>query len=83
MYSIIFKKPAINYLKKLDKNIAREINKKIMKLKITPGLGIPLGGNLSGLRKLRIGKFRVIYEIKNYELIIYVLRIGHRKNIYE
>jgi len=33
--------------------------------------------------RIRIGNYRVIYEINNNEIIILVLHIGHRKNIYK
>lgn len=82
MYKILLKKKALKFLKKLDKKSVEAIAKKIEKLKKNPRLGKPLTGPLSGLRSLRIGKYRCIYTIKNEELIIIVFEIGHRKNVY-
>jgi mRNA interferase RelE/StbE len=82
MYEIIFDKKASGFFKKLDSNIQTIIGKKIEKLKENPYLGEPLVGNLVGLRSLRIEKYRVIYKINNNQLIILILDIGHRKNIY-
>ena len=82
MYSIIFLKSAEKFIRKLDKRQAREILDKIEILKEFPRRGKPLSGNLRGLWRLRYDKYRIIYQIKNDELIIYVLNIGHRKNIY-
>lgn len=44
--------------------------------------GVPLRGDLSGLWKYRIGAYRVIAEVGDEELLILVVRIGHRRNVY-
>jgi mRNA interferase RelE/StbE len=41
-----------------------------------------LSGNLTGFYKLRVGDFRVIYEILDLEQILLVHAIGHRREIY-
>lgn len=43
----------------------------------------PLGGNLSGMYKLRVGDWRVIYEINHNDKIVTVHKVGHRKEIYK
>ena len=83
MYKIIFDRKALNFFKKLDKPVCERIGKKIEALKENHELGIPLLGNLSGLWKLRIGDYRVIYKIFNNELVILIIKIGHRKNVYD
>ncbi len=82
MYSIIFRDPAKKFLKKINKSIAKKILDKIETLKEFPKHGKPLSGNLRGLWRLRFDKYRIIYQIKGEKLIVYVLNIGHRKNIY-
>ena len=83
MYKIIFIKKAAEFLRKLDKPIQERISKKIDELEENPELGKPLTANLAGLWDLRIGGYRAIYQIIHNDLIILVLKIGHRKNIYE
>lgn len=83
MYNLFFSKEAEDYLKKLDKNICERISKKIGLLKENPELGKPLTANLAGLWSLRIGDYRALYQIKNNELIILVLKMGRRKNVYD
>ena len=34
------------------------------------------------LFRIRIGNYRVLYEIHDYQLIVHVVKIGHRKDIY-
>ncbi|MCK4647545.1 type II toxin-antitoxin system RelE/ParE family toxin [Candidatus Pacearchaeota archaeon] len=82
MYKVIFKNSAERLFRKLDKFDQQRIVKKLRLLRQNPFLGKPLIGNLAGSWSLRIGKYRIIYQIKYGELIILVLDIGHRKNIY-
>jgi len=83
MYKIIFDRKALDFFKKLYKPVCERIGKKIEALKENPELGVPLLGNLSGLWKLRIGDYRIIYKIFNNDLVILIIKIGHRKNVYD
>lgn len=75
--------PKANYfLNKLNKEDKERIKKKLKQLKKNSELGKPMMGKLSGLWSLRLGKYRVLYQIRKTEVIILVLKIGHRKNIY-
>lgn len=42
--------------------------------------GKPLGGKLAGLRRIRVGDFRIAYQVKGAQVIIWA--IMHRKGIY-
>jgi mRNA interferase RelE/StbE len=54
------------------------------KLMVDPlKFGLPLRRNLAGLFKLRVGNYRIIYQIKNNEVVILVIAIGHRSRIYK
>jgi len=83
MFEIKFKKRALKFFNKINKLDQEIISKKIEKLKINSELGKPLTGTLSGLWSLRVGKYHILYEIRKNELLIYVLDIGHRKNVYD
>ena len=82
MYKISLDSSAKKFLRKLDSHSQEKIINKLKKLRENPEMGKPLIGNLSGLWRLRIEKYRVIYQIKKFELLILVLDIGHRKTIY-
>jgi len=81
-YSIQIEKDALAQLKKIDQVYQKLIIKNIDKLKIDPFIGKQLKGNWASLRRIRVSNYRVIYSIKNNELIVLILRIGHRKNVY-
>jgi len=83
MFKIKFEKRAEDFFNKLDNSSKIIVGKKIEKLKQNPELGKPLTANLAGLWSLRIEKYRAIYQIKKEELIIFILKLGHRKGVYE
>lgn len=83
-YKIEWKLSAVKELKKLDKPIISRIVKTVESLSINP--------HPAGSRKLRaaeytyrirIGQYRVIYSIHIDILIIEIIRVGHRKNVYK
>ena len=45
-------------------------------------LADPLQGNLSGLWKYRVGDYRIVVEFREEEVLVLVVRIGHRSKIY-
>ena len=45
--------------------------------------GKALKSNLSGLWSCRAGDFRIVYEIRENEFVVFVIGIGHRKDIYD
>ena len=83
MYSLFFKNPSKKFLKKLNKKDLKRVLDKLEQLKKNAKLGFPLVGSFTGLRKLRIGGCRVIYKVINDELVIVIIDISHRKNIYK
>ncbi len=81
-YSLKIKKSAFKELQSLDKKERIRIVSAIDQLTENPHIGKVLKGELTGLRRIRSGNYRVIYEIKEREVLILVLRIAHRKQVY-
>ena len=54
----------------------------IDRLAETPHLGAVLKGDLRGLRRLRVGDCRVVYEVRDNELVVLVVRVAHRRDAY-
>ena len=67
---------------KKDKQLRERIIKSIEKLKDNPYSGKPLSYDLTGLRSLRVGKYRVIYKIDEENKVIWLITVGHRKKVY-
>jgi len=82
-FSVRIKKSARKELEAIATNADRQrIIKKIQLLADNPR---PIGSQkLSGLERYRIrqGRYRILYTIKDTELIVYVIKIGDRKNVY-
>jgi mRNA interferase RelE/StbE len=81
-YSLRIKQSAFKELQRLDKKERMRVVAAIDQLAENPHIGKLLKGELSGLRRIRSGNYRVIYEINEGEVIILVLRIAHRKQVY-
>lgn len=72
-------------LRALPKSVREMIRKAIeKKLMIDPiTFGKPLRYSLKGYRRLRVGDYRVIYKIIEDKVIVMIVDIDHRKDIYE
>lgn len=80
-YNIVYKKSVHRDLKKLSKSEANHILDQIeQELSKKPESNPVLKGQFAGLRKFRVGEYRVIYALLRTDVLI--LRIGHRKNVY-
>jgi mRNA interferase RelE/StbE len=83
VYSVRIEPDALKYLKKLNSSDAKKIYAAIELLRINP---IPPKArkltNREGYR-IRLGNLRIIYSFKSKALIIRVIKIGQRQNIYK
>ena len=81
-YSLRIKASAVRELERIDKSVRLRLIAAIDRLVDNPHRGQQLKGELTGLRRIRVGDYRIIYEIDSGELIILVIRVGHRRQIY-
>ena len=81
-WSVKIKQSALKELSGITKSDRLRIIAAIDDLGLNPYRGSALKGELKGLRRIRIGSYRVIYEIREAELIVLVVAAGHRRNIY-
>lgn len=84
MYGIEFSKQAIKDLQRIPKNYAEIILKKIKLLALDKNNKQLNIKKLKGLEayRLRVGEYRVIYEISNKKLVITIIKIQTRGNVY-
>jgi mRNA interferase RelE/StbE len=73
-------------LQKLDKPIQKRIAafllERIQAAENPRASGKALQGNLSGLWRYRVGDYRLLCRVEDEELIVLVIEIGHRREIY-
>ncbi len=85
-YKVIFTEKALKELKKLDKHTAMLITSWVRKN--LEGCSDPrvhgkgLTANRSGQWRYRVGDYRLIAEIIDNEIVIMILNVGHRRDIY-
>lgn len=86
-YKVVFSERAKKQLKKLDKYTASLIigwlEKNIENSTNPRQHGKSLVANKSGEWSYRIGDYRVICEIQDEKIIVLVLEVGHRRNVYK
>lgn len=85
MWHVVYRESVKKDLKRISKDIQYIIRKAIEdKLMVDPvRFGLPLRRTLKGLMKLRVGDYRVIYSIKKNIVTVEVIKIGHRRDVYE
>jgi len=86
MYALHFLTSAKKEFKKLDTITQKIVKEKLLLLTTNPDIFKnnikALKGEYKGKFRLRINQYRVIFQVKDEELIIIVVRIGHKKEVY-
>jgi mRNA interferase RelE/StbE len=86
MYKLVFLRSAEKEFKKLDFVVQKQIRSKLETLCSNP---MALENNIKALKgeyqgkyRLRVSQYRVIFQIKESQLIIIIVRIRHRREVY-
>jgi len=82
-YAVQFTREAKKRIDKLDASIKKIIKKAIDSLAQNPYRGKPLSHELAGLYSYRTSDYRIVYKIEEAQLIIIVITVGHRREIYK
>jgi len=84
-YNIQWHEEAIKDLKKIDRQTQKKIIDRVKEYlaKDPLGIGKPLQGIFKGLYRYRYGSYRIIYAIDRGSVLILILRVADRKDIYQ
>ena len=82
MYQIFFSDRAGKQLKKLEKTLQQRILAALERIRVRPEIHVTRLVGEQGY-KLRAGDYRIIMDIDRGKLIILVIKVGHRKDIYK
>ena len=86
VYEIVFKKSAAKELQGLPKKIQQKIIDAVQLLSLNPYTELLHVKKMKGtdsLYRVRIQDYRVIYLIENQTIKVTIIKIGHRKEVYE
>ena len=86
MWTIEWERKALKDAKKLDKSarqrIVNYLEKRVLSSQNPYQFGKPLEGNKLGLWRYRVGDYRILCQIEESRLVVLVVAVGHRKDIY-
>lgn len=82
LYTIIIAPRAKKEIDKLQPNIKERIGNALLLLAEDPFIGKALKADLEGLYSYRVGDYRIIYDIVRRSLIVQVLKVMHRREVY-
>ena len=85
MYKITYTTQAAKALFKMPRNTSQLLREKIERVAVDPFASIPNAKKLQGRSgyRLRVGDWRVIYEINNDQVVIIVIKIAPRGEVYQ
>ena len=83
IYQIVISPIAKRALKKLSLNIRQRLDNAILTLSQNPRPpGVKALQGSKGLLRLRVGKYRIIYKVEDERLMVIVIQVGHRREVY-
>ncbi len=82
-YRLLYLPGAEKDIQALPASVIERVRCGLERLAENPRLGKPLHGELVPFWSYRVGDYRAVYEIRNEELIVLVVMLGHRREIYE
>ena len=86
MYKIELSRQAGKDLEKVyrsDRKLYRRFLNAFESISRNPAEGKALHGELKGLMSYRMGSYRILYETHHRQLLVVVIDLGHRRNIYQ
>lgn len=84
--TVVYLEKARKQLSKLDNSAKRRIldyMDDVARLKNPRERGKMLIGNMLGLWRYRVGDYRILCKIRDEELVVTVVGVGHRREVYE
>lgn len=82
-YTIQFKPLALRQLEKLPRDIQKKLARKIETLRDEPfPSGCKKMAAVSDAWRVRVGDYRIVYQVHQRVLLVIVLTVGHRKDVY-
>ena len=81
-YEVRFARPVAKELRRLDRREAKRVVETVEALADDPR---PTGAEKvqgSPYLRIRVGNYRIVYEVRDEELVVLVVKVGHRREVY-
>jgi mRNA interferase RelE/StbE len=82
-FEVRYTPAAARAIRRLDADLRAACGEAIRRLATDPARGKRLRGGLQGLWCYRTGDYRIVYELRARQLVILVVGLGHRRDVYE
>ncbi len=82
-YKVVVPKRVQKEITKIDNRYRPRILSALISLRNDPYLGKKLEGKYKNERSYQVWSYRIIYRIKNNELVVLIVRVGHRQGVYK
>lgn len=82
-WEVVYTLTAKAAIRKLDPGTRNRVRAAVEELSRDPLQGKPLSFTLKGLRSWRTGDWRIIYEAEAERVVVVVVTVGHRRDVYE
>src|SRR3546814_1275339 len=84
MYTVILEEPAQRQLSKIDRLIQARLLRSLVKLENNPrSVANKHLKGIEDLYRLRVGDYRILYRIEDDKLLVLVISIAHRREVYK
>ena len=82
-WTVTYTFTARDAIRKLDPGTRNKVRAAVEALAADPLRGKPLAFALKGLRSWRTGDWRIVYRAEAEQVVVVVVTVGHRRNVYE
>jgi mRNA interferase RelE/StbE len=82
MYSVEFLPSAARALAKLDRAMQRRIARRIDRLALDPRADAVKLRGTDDIWRARVGDYRLLYAIEDERLVVLIIKVGHRRDVY-
>ena len=83
VYKLLYTEEAKKQISKLDSRTKEKVRIALEEISLNPETGKPLTRELKGRWSYRVGDCRIIYRMDYHQVIVIVLTVGHRRDVYE
>ena len=83
VYRLIIPPHVAEIVRHLPPDLKRSVKQALRSVSADPFAGVPLVGELTGLWRIRIRRFRIIYKPDRKARVIRIFALGHRREVYE